>query len=119
MHQTQKFLARAALCASTVLLALAAQAQQPVSSDSNIPAATARKQAAEVANGGPSRWHTEDVTVQARLRSVRKEAAAGLQENLGNCRAMPAAERSACTREARATYAEEMAGARARAALDQ
>ena len=119
MHQSKKFLARAALCAGTVLLALSAQAQQPVSSDSNVPAATARKQAAEVANGGPARWNTEDVTVEARLRTIRKEAAAGLQENLGNCRAMPAAERGACTREARASYAEEMAGARARAASSQ
>ena len=119
MHQTNKLLVRAALCASTVLLTLSAQAQQPVSSDSNVPAATARKQAAEVANGGPARWHTEDVTVQARLRTIRKEAAAGLQENLGNCRAMPAAERSRCTREARANYAEDMAGARARAASGQ
>ena len=119
MRQTKKLIARAAFCAGTILLYVSAQAQQPVSGDSNVPAATARKQAAEVASGGPARWHTEDLTVQARMRTIRKEAAAGLQENLGNCRAMPAAERSACTREARATYAQEMAGARARAASVQ
>ena len=119
MHQTKKLLARATCAVSAILLSLSVQARQPVSSDSNVPAATARKQAAEVASGGPSRWHTEDVTVQARLRTIRKEAAAGLQENLGNCRAMPAAGRGVCTREARVTYAEEMAGARARAAAGE
>ena len=115
MHHTQRSILRAALCAGALVFSLAAQARQPASSDSNVPAATARKQAAEVANGAPARWHTEDVTVQARLRSIRKEAAAGLQENLGNCRPLPAADRSACQREARANYADEMANARARA----
>lgn len=117
MHQTSKKLTRAVLCTSALLVSLSAfaQAQEPISSDSNVPAATVRKQAAEVASGGPARWHTPDATVAARLRSIRKEAAAGLQENLGNCRSAPAAERSACNRQARASYAQEMAGARARA----
>ncbi|MBC7686019.1 MAG: hypothetical protein H7176_12420 [Bdellovibrionales bacterium] len=116
MHQpATNVILRAALSAAC-LLCLPSQAQQPASSDSNVPAATARKQAAEVAAGGPARWQTEDATVQARLRSIRKEAAAGLQENLGNCRAEPAAARAACNREARTIYQQEMAGARARAA---
>ena len=117
MHQpAKKLLIRAALGACAILLVLPAQAQQAVSSDANVPAATARKQAAEVAQGGPARWYTEDATLQARLRSIRKEAGAGLQENLGNCRRKEsAAERAACNREARATYQQEMAGARARA----
>ena len=117
MHQTKQFLTRAALCASALLVSLSAVAQSepPISSDSNVPAATVRKQAAEVARGGPARWDTPDASVAARLRTIRKEAAAGLQENLGNCRSAPAAQRSACNREARATYSQEMAGARARA----
>lgn len=106
---------RAAAGACAIVLSLAAQAQQPVSSDANVPAATARKQAAEVAKGGPARWSEQDANVQARLRTIRKEAGAGLQENLGNCRKEPASQRSACNREARATYQQEMAGARARA----
>lgn len=117
MQQPEKFITRAAVGLGALLVSLSALAQvAPVSSDSNVPPETARKQAAEVAQGGPVRWHTPDATVQARLRTIRKEAAAGLQENLGNCRRMAAAERSACMREARATYAEEMAGAQARAA---
>jgi hypothetical protein len=52
----------------------------------------------------------------ARLRTIRKETAAGLQENLGACKSAPAAERSACVKEARAIYQLEMAGAKARAA---
>ena len=116
MHQpAKKLLIRAALGACAILLVLPAQAQQAVSSDANVPAATARKQAAEVAQGGPARWYTEDATLQARLRSIRKEAGAGLQENLGNCRKERAAERTTCNREARTIYQQEMAGARARA----
>jgi hypothetical protein len=118
MHQPVTNPLRALAGATALLLALAAQAQStaPVSSDQNVPPATASKQAAEIARGDPARWHQEDRSVAERLRTIRKETAAGLQENLGNCRALPAAERSACVREARATYQLEMAGARARAA---
>lgn len=118
MHQPAKLITRAAVGLGALAISLSALAQtpEPVSSDSNVPAATARKQAAEVAQGGPVRWHTPDATVQARLRTIRKEAGAGLQENLGNCRRLAASERSACVAEARATYSQEMAGAQARAA---
>ena len=111
----KKSLFYATLGACAMLLSLSAQAQQAVSSDANVPAATVRKQAAEVAQGGPARWSIPDATVQARMRTIRKEAGAGLQENLGNCRKEAPADRAACNREARATYQEEMAGARARA----
>jgi hypothetical protein len=127
MQQPQHTLLRASLALGAILLALSAGAQvtvvqatpaatEPVSSDTNIPAATARKQAAEVAQGGPARWDREDVTAAARLRTVQKEIAAGLQENLGNCRKMAVAERKGCMAEARALYQQEMAGARARVA---
>lgn len=109
---------RACLGLGALLVACASHAQV-VSSDQNVPPATARKQAVEVASGGPARWSIEDTTVAARLRTIRKEIAAGLQENLGNCKAVASAERAACVREARATYREEMAGARARAVMDQ
>ena len=116
MHQPhKKIIVCAALGALAFMGSLSAQAQQAASSDSNVPAATVRKQAAEVAQGGPARWNTEDATVQARLRTIRKEAGAGLQENLGNCRKEPAAARAACNREARTIYQQEMSGARARA----
>lgn len=114
MHQPEPTCLRAVVACGALLLAFAAQAQ--VSSDRNVPAATANQQAGEIARGDPARWHQEDRSVAERLRTIRKETAAGLQENLGNCRTLPAAERGACVREARATYAQEMAGARARAA---
>lgn len=85
------------------------------SSDQNVPPATARKQAAEVATGDPQRWYREDATPSARLRTIQKEIAAGLQEAQGNCKRQPTAERAACMKAARATYQKEMAEARARA----
>lgn len=84
------------------------------SSDQNVPPATARKQAAEVAQGDPARWFREDATAAQRLRTVQKEIAAGLQEAQGNCKRMATAERASCMKEARAIYQKEMAGARAR-----
>jgi hypothetical protein len=107
---------RALLGIGALLLANAASAQA-VSSDQNVPAETARTQAMEVAAGGPARWNIEDTTMAARLRTIRKETGAALQENLGNCKALPAAERGVCVREARAIYNEEMASAQARAAM--
>ncbi|MES2319430.1 MAG: hypothetical protein V4631_18270 [Pseudomonadota bacterium] len=114
MNLMQSALLRALLACSALAMAGAVHAQ--AAGDQNVPAATAQKQAAEISRGDPPRWHQEDSTPAARLRTIRKEIAAGLQENLGACRALPAAERSACVREARATYQLEMAGARARAA---
>ena len=91
--------------------ATAATAPQD-SSDQNVPAATARKQATEVATGDPQRWYREDATPSARLRTMQKEIAAGLQEAQGNCKRQPTAERAACMKTARATYQKEMAEAR-------
>lgn len=138
-HSRQQFL-RAIPAMLALMLASAAQAQQPAeqpaqapaaaasasaqvettprsqdSSDQNVPPATARKQAAEVASGDPQRWYREDATPAARLRTIQKEIAAGLQEAQGNCRRQPTSERSACMKEARAIYQREMAEARTRA----
>lgn len=113
MNQPEKTIVRAALASGAMILAMLAQAQ--VATDQNMPAAVVRQQASEIARGDPPRWHQEDSTVAARLQTIRKETAAGLQENMGACRSMPAAERGACIKEARAIYQQEMAGARARA----
>ena len=110
-----------------LLMALgAAQAQSSdaaaaanVSSDQNVPAATAQKQAAEIARGDPARWTREDTDAAARLKTLRKETAAALQESLGNCRRQAKAERAACERQARATYQQEMAGLRDRLTAGQ
>lgn len=113
MKQPEPCLLRALLVGCALTLSLSAQAQQ--SSDQNVPPATASKQAAEIKGGDPSRWYQDDSTPAERLRTIRKETAAALQENLGNCRALPAPERSACVREARNIYRQEMASARTRA----
>jgi len=113
MNQPEHILLRAAVACGAMLLAMQAQAQ--VSGDQNMPAAVVNQQAAEIARGDPPRWHMEDTTMAARLQTIRKETAAGLQENLGACRRLPASERGPCMKEARAIYQQEMAGARARA----
>jgi hypothetical protein len=87
--------------------------REPVSSDSNVPPATAQKQASEIARGDPARWFREDATMGARMRTLQKEIAAGLQESQGACRKLSPAERRSCMADARATYNQEMAGARA------
>lgn len=117
MIQPEKTIVRAALACGAMVLAMFAQAQ--VTGDQNLPAAVVNQQAAEIARGDPPRWHQEDSTMAARLQTIRKETAAGLQENLGACRSLPAAERPACVKEARAIYQLEMAGARARAMSGQ
>lgn len=109
----------------TLLLAAASvQAQQaaadamPVaqdSSDQNVPRATARQQAAEIAAGDPPRWYREDTTPAARLKTMQKEMAAGLQEAKGNCRRQPGSERAACLKQAQAIYRQDMAAARGKA----
>jgi hypothetical protein len=105
---------RALLGACALLVAAAAQAQIPTeSTDSNVPPATAHKQAVEIARGDPSRWFREDASAAARLRTLQKEIGAGLQESQGACRKLRATERGACMSEARSIYQREMAGARA------
>jgi hypothetical protein len=118
MRDPEQFSLRVALGAAAFLLVLSAAYAQE-SSDQNIPAATVRQQAAEIAKGDPARWFREDATAAARLRTLHKEIAAGLQEAQGNCKRQPAAERSACMKEARATYQQEMAGARAQAMAER
>jgi hypothetical protein len=119
MTQPDQFPLRALVGACALLAAVgAAHAQnlpEPVSTDANVPPATAAKQAREIANGEPSRWFREDNSMAARVRRLQKEIGAGLQEAQGACRKMAAAERGACMSEARATYQKEMAGVRARA----
>ena len=112
---------RALMCASALLCCASAgaQVQSTESSDQNVPAATARKQAAEIAAGDPARWSREDTTSAARLKTLQKEIGAALQESLGNCRRGPSAERTACAKQARATYKQELAGAKAQAMAGQ
>ncbi|QYF93822.1 hypothetical protein KY495_00845 [Massilia sp. PAMC28688] len=125
MHQPVQLFQRAALGIGALLLSCTAHAQTTpavqesmpeaqrapavMARDQNTPAPVARQQRAELAKGDPARWYQEDETMAERMRTMRKDIAAGLQENLGACRSRPAAERSACMRDARATYRQEMA----------
>ena len=118
MRQPDNNILRSVLATAACLLTMTmAQAQE--SSDQNVPAATARQQAAEIAKGDPARWFREDATASARLRTLQKEIGAGLQEAQGNCKRQPAAERAACNKEARATYQQEMSGARAQVSAER
>jgi len=121
MHQPQFSILRISLGLGAALMALSAQAQSvpKTSSDLNLPPETLRQQKAEIARGDPQRWFAEDTTAAARLKTIQKEIAAGLQESLGACKGVPVAERSACTKEARSIYQQEMAGARQRAMAEQ
>jgi hypothetical protein len=115
---TQPFMLTLRGLAAGALLAasLGAQAQSTMpqsSTDSNVPPATAQKQAREIAQGDPARWFREDPSAAASLRRLQKEIGAALQEAQGACRKAPASDRSACMNEARAVYQKDMAGAKA------
>jgi hypothetical protein len=116
MTQPDRLSLRALVGACALLAAIgAAQAQTTNdSTDSNVPPATAQKQAREIAQGDPARWFRDNPGMGARLRNLQKEIGAGLQEAQGACRKMAAGERAGCMKEARATYQQDMAGARAR-----
>jgi hypothetical protein len=87
--------------------------QEAVSSDANVPAPVARRQADEIARGDPARWYQEDTSAAARQRRLEKEVGAALQEALGACHAEPVAQRAACAKAARTLYRQELAAARA------
>ncbi len=121
MKQPDQLSLRALLGACALLAAVGpaqAQTATDTSTDANVPPATARKQASEIAHGDPARWYRDDATMAQRLRTLQKEIGAGLQEAQGACRKMPAAERAGCMKEARATYQQEMAAARAQVAAE-
>lgn len=101
----------AALALVVLLVAMVAAKAQTPSSDASVDPATAAKQAREIARGDPNRWFKEDMSGQARLRTLQKEIGAAQHEALFACQKGPARERSACVKEARAIYQRDMAGA--------
>jgi len=100
-------------CACLLGAVLSAHAQTQTSSDALVDPVAARQQAKEIAQGDPARWYREDTTRQARLRTLQKEAGAALQEARNACKKGPSAERKRCEQEARATYQQDMAQAKA------
>jgi hypothetical protein len=107
-----------ALVGACALLAAVGAAPAQDSTDSNVPVATAQKQASEIARGDPARWYREDASTAQRLRTLQKEIGAALQEAQGACRKLAAGERAGCMKEARATYSRDMAAARAQVAAE-
>ncbi|HAT33694.1 MAG TPA: hypothetical protein DCW29_23485 [Janthinobacterium sp.] len=67
--------------------------------------------AQDTRGGDPARWYVEDATPQEQMRTLRKEIGAALQEAQADCRRGPARERSACMKEARSIYEQDMANA--------
>lgn len=110
MRQPRAFALAAALAA---LCAAGAQAQtqdQPFN-DSTVDKNVAVKQASEIRKGDPARWHSEDTSRQSRLRILQKEIGAAYEEAKIGCRKTPASGRSACLKEARASYEQDMKNA--------
>lgn len=119
MNQPRLPMLRALAGACCLLAAIGAQAQSTMppdsanpSTDSNVPPATAQKQAREIAQGDPARWFREDPSAAAAVRRLQKEIGAALQEAQGACRKLPAADRAGCMSEARANYQQDMAKVR-------
>ena len=94
MHNTTRHLLRALLAGICFLTLTSGHAQ------------TSAPQA-----GDPARWYVDDATAQQQLRTLRKEIGAAFQEAQAECKRMPAADRGACMKEARATYQQDMANA--------
>ena len=63
----------------------------------------------------PERWTQEDVTLEQRFDTARKEALAAHQEALNECKELPALERADCTNQAKAQLELELAQLKAKA----
>jgi hypothetical protein len=88
-----------------------AQTQAQANGDNTVDQAVKVKQAGEIKRGGPARWDQQDLSRQARLRTLQKEIGAAYEEAKRACSTSPAAERGACLKEARATYEQDMKNA--------
>jgi hypothetical protein len=116
MRQPQRYWRAIAL---TALLGAAAgahaqaqdQAQTQAHDDSTVGKAVAARQAGEIQRGDPARWHRDDASRQARLRTLQKEIGAAYAEAKHACASAAAAGRSACLKEARTTYEQDMKNA--------
>ncbi|MGB9107913.1 MAG: hypothetical protein WCC39_04405 [Telluria sp.] len=112
MRQPQRIWRALALTALLAAGAVArAQAQDQAHDDSTVDKAVAVKQAGEIRQGDPARWHRDDASRQARLRTLQKEIGAAYEEAKNACRSTAAAGRSACLKEARASYEQDMKNA--------
>ena len=86
-------------------VALAAHAQQT----DTTPPQNVQLQRQEIARGEPARWTEGDQSTAERTRILRKEIGAALAEARQACKQGPASERSACLKEEKQTYQDDMA----------
>lgn len=63
----------------------------------------------------PERWTQEDVTLEQRFDTARKETLAAHQEAMNACKEMPPAEQTECAKQARAQLELELAQLKAKA----
>jgi len=63
----------------------------------------------------PERWTQEDVTLEQRFDTARKETLAAHQEAMNACKEVPPAERTECTTQAKAQLELELAQLKAKA----
>lgn len=75
----------------------------------NTPPQNVSLQKQEIAKGEPARWSQPDSTKAQQERTLRKEIGAALAEAKQACQKGPSAERSACLKEAQATYQHDIA----------
>ena len=63
----------------------------------------------------PERWTQEDLTLEQRFETARKETLAAYQEAMNTCKAMHPSEQADCTQEAKAQLELELAQLKAKA----
>ncbi|HVK55480.1 MAG TPA: hypothetical protein VM532_10685 [Burkholderiales bacterium] len=60
----------------------------------------------------PTAWYQEDLTPKAQYETAKKEAGAAYREALNDCREKRGAEKTACVKEAKAVYTQDLAEAK-------
>jgi hypothetical protein len=87
------------------------QTQNQPRDDSTVATAVAHKQAREIQAGDPARWHQDDASRQAALKTLQKEIGAAYDEARRGCGKGPAAQRSSCLQTARQTWQDDLKNA--------
>lgn len=100
MQRTTRHLIRAVACAAVCLLTMRAGLAEEIHMNR------------EAQGADPARWYQEDMTPQARFKTLKKEAGAAYREAVLQCRSAERGERAACLREARANFQNDMTAAR-------
>jgi len=84
------------------------QPQVQVRDDTTVAEAVAQKQAKEIQAGDPARWHHDDASRQAALKTLQKEIGAAYDEARRACAKGPAAQRTGCLTTARQTWQDDL-----------